>query len=140
MQYRSGAVQDRAGSPGGLTSGQRFCAAKKMDMLLYVTEVMVAVTVAREHVPLLDENIGAIILSLDLFSMQSSRSTLVVGEILDLPCRYNALSASHCMENNNPFTNKPSVWTDQNASSQTCSLFATMLGYAPSLLCNLQCR
>lgn len=73
---------------------------------------------ARERVLLLDEPVMAALLSLHRSLIQSSRLSHIVGEVLERQCRYHTLLASHHMKEIGNFTEQPTVWIHQTASSQ----------------------
>lgn len=80
-----------------------------MDLALCVAEGLLPHFAGRERVPLLDEPITVVLLSLNRSLMQSSRLAPIVGEVLELQCRCHALSASHRMTETGSFTGECTV-------------------------------
>lgn len=73
LRYFSGAVQDRADGPGGITLSHRFCAVARMKMAQRGIEGLAAESAAREQVALLDKIIMAALKSLGQSLMSTSR-------------------------------------------------------------------
>lgn len=103
FRYFSGAVQDRADEPGGITLRRRFCAAAQMDTALRVTEGLAAEFAAGKRVPLLDEPTMAALYSLNRTLSSTSRLANVIREVLSLQCAQCFFLASHHVTENDPF-------------------------------------